>query len=41
MTIKVGDRVTQIYTGDIGTIVNIWDGKYTCSYYVGGTIQPI
>ncbi len=37
---KVGDRVIDIYTSRIGTILNIWDGKYTCSHYEGEQYNP-
>lgn len=35
-----GDRVRNIYTNKEGTILDVWDGKYTVSYYDGEQYNP-
>ena len=37
---KVGDRVRNIYTGETGTVLDVWDGKYTADYYEGKQYNP-
>ena len=37
---KVGDRVRNIYTGKTGTVLDVWDGKYTVDYYKGEQYNP-
>ena len=38
--LKVGDKVRNIHNNFEGVIINIWDGKYTCSYYNGEQFNP-
>lgn len=38
--LKVGDRVQNIYTKETGTVIDCWDGKYTCSYYEEEQYNP-
>lgn len=38
--LRVGDRVRNIYTGSIGNVVRVWDGKYICPYYEGEQYNP-
>ncbi len=35
---QIGDSI--IYQGYAGTILDIWEGKYTCPYYDGEQYNP-
>ena len=38
--LQVGDRVRDKYWGGTGTVLKVWDGKYTVSYYKGIQFNP-
>lgn len=40
MTIKVGDRVRNIYDGFEGIVIAVWDGKYKVPHYDGEQFNP-
>ena len=35
-----GDRVRDKYTGETGTVLDVWDGKYRADYYEGEQFNP-
>ncbi len=37
---KVGERVKDKYTGEVGIILDIWDGNYTVDCYKGRQYNP-
>jgi len=38
--LEVGCRVKNIYSGEVGTVLKVWDGKYFCDYYEGEQYNP-